>query len=301
MVAGGEESDIARDTQASSLFDCAGHAGAKAGQPPAAQGLVIPPDDGLTRRLLEEFGVPSKSLSDQVDVPLADLKAVLAADYLAAPGFPPGGLAHELSKMVEDIVRPYRQIWKCWQDRQSLHRLRRVFAWGDIVVNAQPYMRGTGLSLWGFSCEVKVRGHRKFVIFLNTAHDSGAVAAAIGHELGHYLYNSVGAAGCAEQAAMGTMFAQHLLHEQELFSDSVVALSAYSRPAVRKILGDARAGAGSPDAMFDQIHQALAAVDPHYRIDLSRGGLTAPWRIRYLTLMIHFFKLRSALFEAAGV
>jgi len=263
---------------------------------------AVPADHELMSRLLGELNLPPRLIPGEFEHPLADLQAVLDADYREAPGFPPTRLAHEMLRIVENWIKPYGNIWKCWQDRQNLHHLRRVFNWGDVVVNAQPYMQGTGLSLWGFSCEAKVQGRRKFVIFLNTAHEPGAVAATIGHELGHYVYNSIQGGGSAEPAAMGSVFTEHLSHEQELFSDAVVAMSAYSYPTIRQIVGPGEAGScGADSKFFDRMRDAFATIDPQYHIDLGRNGLTPAWRIRYMTLMIHFFKLRCALIDAAGI
>ncbi len=260
------------------------------------------PDEAIIARLLAGLNLPPRSIPGEFEHPLADLRTVISTDYREAPGFPSTELAHELLRVVENLIKPYGYIWRCWQDRQNLHQLKRVFKWGDVVVNAQPYVQNTGLSLWGFSCETKVEDRSKFVIFLNTAHEPGAVAATIGHELGHYVYNSIGAGGCGGEAAMGNIFAQHLAQEQELFSDAVVALSAYSYPDVREIVGRKGEACGRTDpGLIAQLHAAASAIDPQYRIDLSRSGLTASWRIRYLTLMIHFFKLRCALLNAAGI
>ncbi len=266
--------------------------------PPPARG-----EDELIARLLDGLNLPAAVIPGEYEDPMADLRTVLAADYREAPGFPSNSLTHELLRVVETLITPYRHIWRCWQDRQDTHQLRKVFRWGDVVVSAQPYMQDTGLSLWGFSCQAKLDTRNKFVIYLNTAHDPGAVAATIGHELGHYVYNAIGGGTCAEQAAMGNIFAQHLAQEEELFSDAVVALSAYSYPGVKQILGPGSSGRGGPaDAGFaGQMREAFSAIDPQYRIDLSRDGLTASWRIRYLTLMIHFFKLRCALADAGGI
>ena len=260
-------------------------------------------EDQLIERLLAGLDLPAAAIPADYGPPLADMRTVLAADYREAPGFPSTSMTHELLRTVENLINPYRRIWKCWQDRQNVHQLRKVFRWGDVVVNAQPYMQDTGLSLWGFSCEAKLDARNKFVIYLNTAHDPGAVAVTIGHELGHYVYNVIGAGTCAEQAAMGNIFAQHLTQEEELFSDAVVALSAYSYHDVKRLLGpgDSQRG-GTADAGFaDQIRAAFSAIDAQYWIDLSRDGLTPSWRVRYLTLMIHFFKLRCALADAAGI
>lgn len=128
------------------------------------------------------------------------------------------------------------------------------------------------------------------------------MAATIGHELGHYVYSSIGAGKCGQPAAMGSVFGQHLVEESELFSDAVVALSAYSQPTTRRILGPRGECGGSSDpGLVDRLHAACSTIDSQYRIDLRREGLTAAWRIRYLTLMIHFFKLRCALLDVAGI
>jgi hypothetical protein len=270
---------------------------------PEEGGPIDPGEDTLIERLLDGLNLPAAGAPGEYEHPMADLRTVLAADYREAPGFPSNSLTHELIRVVENLITPYRHIWKCWQDRQNVHQMSKVFRWGDVVVNAQPYMQDTGLSLWGFSCAAKLDSRKKFVIYLNTAHDPGAVAATIGHELGHYVYNAIGGGTCAEQAAMGNIFAAHLAQEEELFSDAVVALSAYSYPKVKQILGPGSSGRGGPaDAEFaSQLRAAFSAIDPQYRIDLRSDNLTASWRIRYLTLMIHFFKLRCALADAAGI
>jgi len=289
--------------------DCAGDVGAAiapAGGAPVADcaplARATEPDsqDELIARLLIDLKLPAPAVAGEFDSALNDLKTVLVADYREAPGFPPTRVAHELVRVVENWIKPYGHIWQCWQDRQDLHQLRRVFKWGDVVVNAQPYMNDTGLSLWGFSCEAKIQDRNRFVIFLNTAHDPGAIAATIRHELGHYVYGAIGVGKSAQQTAMENVFAQHLAQEEELFADAVVALSAYNYADVGQSLGDAGAGA-SPSKLRDRIYAAFAAIDPQYRIDLRRGDLAPSWRIRYLTLMIHFLKLRWALADVAGI
>ncbi len=263
---------------------------------------VVPEgDQALASRLLNELEFPSELLGDGAHLAFADLNAVLAADYREGRGFPPVELAQELGRIVDHFIRPYGQIWNCWQDRQRPEQLRRVFNWGDVVVSAEPYMQGAGRSLWGFSAETKVQGRRKTVIFLNTAHERGAVAATIGHELGHHVYNAI-LGTCADYSTIGETFTQHLSDEQELFSDAVVAMSAYSRSAIRAIIGGGLAGHDGADVnLVERFRKALATIDSHYRIDLERDNLAALWRLRYLTLMVHLFKLRCALLETAGI
>ena len=258
-------------------------------------------DAAAALRLLDELEFPSRPLEQEADAPLADLNAVLAADYRTVRGFPRIELASELKRIVDNFIMPYGQIWQCWQDRRRLERLRRVFNWGDVLVNAEPYVDGAGLSLWGFSTDAKVQGRRKFLIFVNTAHDPGAVAATIGHELGHHIYSAIPGRRAGEPAT-GSILTEHFGDEQELFSDAVVAMCAYSHTAIREIAAGASAACdGANPKMAEQIRKAFATIDPHYRIDLDRADLTAPWRIRYLTMMVHFLKLRYALLDSAGI
>jgi hypothetical protein len=246
----------------------------------------------LALQLLAELGYPWEFPEEDAHAALADLNAMLAADYRQGHGFPPVELAQELGRITDRFVKPYGQIWSCWQDRHGSEELRRVFHWGDVVVSAAPYLQGGGRALWGFSAEKKIQGRRTTVIFLNTAHEPGAVATTIGHELGHHVYQTI-LGKCGDRITIGKTFPQHLSDEHELFSDAVVALSAYSRSATRAILGD--------EDGARRLRTAIAMIDAQYRIDLESDKLSALWRLRYLTLTIHLFKLRCALFEEAGV
>ncbi|HUN98954.1 MAG TPA: hypothetical protein VMU69_22335 [Bradyrhizobium sp.] len=231
---------------------------------------------------------------------MADLNAVLEANYSEVDGFPGADLTRELFRIVHNFIAPYGAIWDSWQDRQSISHLRRIFNWGEVIVDAQPYVRGAGLGLWGFSTTTKVRGQPKRLIFLNTAHEAGAVAATIGHELGHYIFASI-VRTTADPAYMESMFVRHLQSEEELFCDAVVAMSVYSRSSIADLMRRQEASARPRVRARNQIREALELVDPKYRIDLKSPQLRSPWPIRYCTLMMHLFRLRCALFESAGV
>ena len=246
--------------------------------------------------LLENLGLSVSHSGKALD----DLHEVLEANYHEVRGFPRPELTRELQRIVHNYIAPYDVIWNSWQDRQGLSRLRRVFNWGDVMVDAQPYVRGAGLGLWGFSTNTKVRGQHKRLIFLNTAHEEGAVASTIGHELGHYIYASIGNSG-ASGGSMESMFAQHLNSEEELFCDAVVAMSAYSYRAIADLKRRHEAPGSSQVDLRTLMNEAFEIANPKYRIDLQSPGLQPPWQIRYLTLMTHFFKLRCALFDSAGV
>jgi hypothetical protein len=49
------------------------------------------------------------------------------------------------------------------------------------------------------------------------------------------------------------------------------------------------------------VKSAYDMIGRNYDLDLSKGKMAAAWRVRYLTSMAHFFKLRGALYKYAGV
>ena len=269
---------------------------------PCKSGFVAPVAshgfEDSASHVLEDLGLgPLRPNSEEA---LADLSMVLGANYPEVQGFPRPELTRELYRIVHNFIAPYGAIWNSWQDRQNLSHLRRVFNWGEVIVDAQPYVRDAGLSLWGFSTTTKVLGQPKRLIFLNTAHEAGAVAATIGHELGHYIFASIGGIASGE-AYMESMFVRHLQSEEELFCDAVVAMSVYSRRSIADLKRRHEAFASSGANVRTQVSEALEIVDSKYRIDLKSPQLKSPWPIRYCTLMVHLFRLRCALFESAGV
>jgi hypothetical protein len=273
----------------------AGRKHARPGQPDA---LTVREVDALVSRLLDEIDIPFTSVGKRVLGQLTDLKKVLASDYREAPGLPSKPLLRDLSHIVEHEIRSHADIWKHWDEPQSFNHLVRLFGPREIEVRAEPYRRGAGLSLRGFFCRTKVSNKDKFVIFLNTAHHPGAVAATFGHELGHYMYGSLAGETAPMTAFMEGTFAAHLQEEHELFADSLVALAAYSREQIRQIGRMDKIEPGNSETFFKRIQKAYEAIGERYRLDLRKDHMTAPWRVCYLTSMIHFFKLRCALLEA---
>jgi|HubBroStandDraft_1064217.scaffolds.fasta_scaffold107667_2 hypothetical protein len=223
---------------------------------------------------------------------LSELAQVLSADYRTVRGLPSAELARALVRIAKSGVDPRRKAWKKWRTVED-YRVRLDAA--EIAVHASPYTRGAGLMLWGFSCDARRGDDGAFVIFLNTAHQPGAVAATVAHELGHYIHRAIMGSDCATTAPLATDFAGHLHDPTELFADGLAALSAFGVESQR-VLGRS----GSRDAS-DEIADALAAIDSEYRIDFADPALTAAWRVRYLTATVHLYKLRRALRETAGI
>jgi hypothetical protein len=260
--------------------------------------------DHLVSRLLSEIRVPFDSINRRVLNQLADLKKILSTDYTEVPAMPSRPLLKELSRIVETDIKQHIHTYGSLADlenEQLLRHLEKIFGPRELELRAEPYRTGAGLSLRGFYCRASVGAKQKFVIFVNTAHHPGAVGATLGHELGHFIYGSLVGEKAAHTAFMEGAFANHLVEEDELFSDSLVALAAYSPEMIKKLGGVTHLKPGSSDNLFNSLKYAYQKIGTRYDLDLAKGKMAAAWRVRYLTSMAHFFKLRGALYKAAGV
>ena len=224
-----------------------------------------------------------------------ELQTVLSVDYLAARGLPSRDLTRELARVTKSALDPRRRAWKKWRTIENYRVRLNEFDGGEIAIQASPYTRGAGLMLWGFSCDARRLDDGAFVIFLNTAHQPGAVAATVAHELGHYVHRSIVGDDCSALAPLAADFAEHLDDQSELFADSLVALSAFGIEArgIERVF--------ATRGWIASIAAALEAIAPDYRIDFSDRSMSPNWRVRYLAATIHFYKLREALIEAAGI
>ncbi len=284
--------------------------------------------DHLVSRLLAEIKVPFDSLGTRVLNQHSDLKKILSADYVDVPALPSKPLLRELARIVENDIKQHmpalpsmpllRELEQIVDNDikqrtpaygglaslgspQLLGHLAKIFGPREVALRAEPYRAGAGLALRGFYCRAKLGDKNKFVIFVNTAHHPGAVAATLGHELGHYIYGSLMGEKAAHTAFMEGAIANHLLEEDELFADSLVALAAYSPELIKKIGGLSQLRSGFSEDLFNRIKSAYDLIGPRYGLDFTKGKMAAAWRVRYLTSMAHFFKLRCALYTSAGI
>jgi hypothetical protein len=256
--------------------------------------------DGLVSQLLQEIEIPYTSLSKKVTLQLADMKQVLAADYREVPGLPEPSLLRELSLIVDTEIKKNPERWKDWDQPKNFSDLTRLFGPRQIEVRAEPYRKGAGLALRGFFCRANVGDKPKFVIFLNTAHHPGAVAATFGHEIGHYVYGSlVGENDEPMTAFMEGTFGAHLHEPHELFADALVALGAYAPEQIKLILGGDRLE--SSESILKRVNKLYQSLGPRIKLDLKKQRISTSWRVSYMTSMIHFFKLRCALLDTAQV
>jgi hypothetical protein len=265
--------------------------------------LVAREVDSLVSRLLEDMELPYTSLGKKVVGNLSDLKQVLAADYREVPGMPPVPLVKELARIIHsDEIKQRIEVWNDWDNPENFSSFTKLFGPREVKVKSEPYRKGAGLSLRGFFCRTKIGGTPNFVIFLNTAHHPGAVAATFGHELGHYLYGSlVGEEDGPMTAFMEGTFGTHLDEQHVLFADALVSLAAYSTDHIKNIRAIGRPEPGCSENILKRVHKLYEAIGTRTRLDLKQERISASWRVSYLTSMIHFFKLRCALLDKAGI
>lgn len=231
---------------------------------------------------------------------LSELNDVLTTDYRTAPALPAPETARYLDGIVNATLDLRHPLWKRWQHDGNVRVRLPNFYSRDIVVRTAPYTRGAGLLLWGFSCDMRIGDRRSFIIYLNTAHQPGAITTTAAHELGHYIHRCLGSESSHAMAALSANFVTHLRDNAELFSDSVVALSAYSTEKIRQLHGWHHGSPGAANWRGELI-RAGELISSDYRIDFTRKTMSREWRVRYLAATIHFFKLRRALLETAGI
>lgn len=273
------------------------------GQPDAITAREV---DGLVSKLLGEVKIPFPSLGKRVLSHLSDLKKVLSTDYMEGAKLPDRNLLKELNRVIQkDIKAPmstWRSSgWKPWESPEILPHVAKVFGGRELELRAEPYLEGAGLALRGFFCRANVGSKSKFVIFLNTAHHPGAVVATFGHEIGHYIYGSLVGERAPMAAFLEGTFSNHLHEQDELFADSFVAFSAYSTDLIKEIGPLNKIIPGKSEELFARIRRAYGLMGTNYELDLSQKKMSNVWRVRYLTSMVHFFKLRCALLETTGL
>jgi len=276
---------------------------ALSGQPDASTVREV---DGLVSKLLTDVKIPFPSLGKRVLGHLADLKKVLATDYMVSAKLPDKHLLKELSRVVETDIKPPMQKWqpsglKPWETPELLQHLTKVFGGRELELRAEPYVEGAGLALRGFFCRANVGAKSKFVIFLNTAHHPGAVVATFGHEIGHFIYGSLVGERAPMAAFLEGTFSNHLNETDELFADSLVALSYYTKDLIKEIGSLRQIRPGNAEELLSNIRKAYGMVGSRFELDLTERKMGNVWRVRYLTSMVHFFKLRCAVLETADL
>jgi hypothetical protein len=248
----------------------------------------------LIELLLKEFRIPALTKSQQQSRYLEDLRLLLTTDYREVVSRSlKREVLGELSKVIENVIRPAVLFLRAGGVVRENHRLldplKAIFPEEELEIRAEPLTRGIGLSLRGFYCRPEIRSKGRTIIFLNTAHRPGAVAATFAHELAHYLYDRGSTVAAWEGA-----FHCHLGEPDELFADTLVSLSLYSLSVIRKIQLSHRPAVERID-FVRQVCVAYALMRFPYRIDLLDRKLKKSLRLHYLAELVHMLRLRGAV------
>ena len=256
----------------------------------------------LIELLLKEFSIPALSQSQQKSRYLEDLKYLLTTDYRDVVGrFLNRNALKELSKVSENVIRPAALFLRnrlaaagTLSEIVHLDPWKAILGPDELEIRAEPYRTGAGLSLRGFYCRAEIGDERRLLIFLNTAHCPGSVAATFAHELGHHVCGLLDR-GRPIAASEGS-FRSHLAEPDEVLADTLVSFSMYSRHLIRKIRLTPRPEVERID-FVRQLRRAYGSMPSSYRVDLLDTKLNKFRRLYYLAELVHFLRLRGAVYS----
>ncbi len=139
------------------------------------------------------------------------------------------------------------------------------------------------------------------LICVNTAHHQAAISAAFAHEMGHHLTAKMFALRGDAPRLMGyTGYAEHLDQPSELAADILVSLGIFPRDIARQWFDEPRKTRVSDGGESSGISQAVAYIANRYGFNADHR-LSAASRLQYLAGVLHYAKLRRALFREFGV
>ena len=205
-------------------------------------------------------------------------------------------------RALRAIIDEARKIWPQLNREQfrpkPLNQLAAISSDLRIHLQAAPYRGPEGMALRGFYVDKARKVLKQPLIFLNTAHHPGAVAATFVHEIGHHVTTRVtGSAGDGVQYFFNAGYRSHLGQPAELAADVVASLAAYPEPLARRMF--AAPWDWGLVARADRLpDRAFARIREHVRKLLGfdfGASLPAGQSFNYLTGMIHYAKLRWAL------
>jgi hypothetical protein len=252
-------------------------------------------------------GAPSRPIEDvfqkaiaahqpavKTDQSKGQLQALIASDYASALGrlFSRREL-HSFVKGLRLFLPRLNEEQFHWSGLKDLDR--RASALGARLV-ATPFAGDDGTGLLGFYLNSGLAD--RALIYVNSAHHPAAIGAAFFHEAGHHL-----AALLLNQRhetlnyTFRPEYERHLDEPAELIADLLVCLEAYPKPAARRIfsVGSSPDG-GLSTEVLERARQHLIGLG----FVINNQILASDGR-HYLSGMIHFLKLRAALYGRFGL
>lgn len=252
--------------------------------------------DALVEQILRRAHKVGRDKIDAWKKPRRELRQLARADYVRA-------VRRTLDyRTLRAIIREAQEIWPQLNRGQghtaTLNQLAAISSDLRIHLQAAPYLGPEGMALRGFYLDKAPETLKRPLIYLNTAHHLGAVAATFMHEIGHYVTAKVtGRAGHGVHYLFSAAHNSHLSQPAELAADVLVSLAAYPVPLARRIFASpwdwglvARADR-LPDQTFARIREHVRKL-----CGIDFGDSLPPGQsFNYLTGMIHYAKLRWAV------
>jgi len=248
----------------------------------------------LLVRVLNAFDLGEYARDGRWMAHVRDLRRIVAADYCSTVKSHRTAGMFPVRSFVSDAQREFPEF-NVQPIRFDVGLRRRISALG-INLQMQPYLRRRPLR--GFYHRDPDHGP---LIWVNLAHPPGAVAASLGHELGHWYRERL--LGCASDSTsvpfFNGNFVGHLKRPDELFADVFPVLAAYPTSIAAEIFpaggwrSVARRALRLDGATLRRLRTHLAANYGFDALPRTEGAVSR--RIYYVTSMVHFARLRWAL------
>jgi len=208
-------------------------------------------------------------------------------------------------RAIREIIAAARRIWPTLNQAQlgvapksEFDRVASGIVPRGVHFKSSPWDGPEGLALLGFYAE-KGKLHLKHpLIYVNSAHDAGAMSSALCHELGHHMTAEMfKEAPQPVHLFFDAGYAAHLDDRVELAADIIVSLAGYPEPVARKLFSTpwnwgvvARTGRLEPSMLSG----VRGHAENRFGLDLT-AKFPAGQKLNYLAGMIHYAKLRWGL------
>lgn len=250
--------------------------------------------------VLEEFSLDKLAGKRGWQRQLKELRQILAADYVAAVERLLASAEPPLQALVERARVEFPDF-----NRRPLHfgqDILEAVAAGGVLLRMEARSSSPGLR--GFY--YRATGSRP-LIWLNLAHPEGAIAASLGHELGHWYREQLLSTPPPphKRAFFNANFTDHLTSTEELFADVFPVLAAYPHPLAKVLFPRQRGWRAGAQHMLHLDRATLGRLrghlTTHYGFDTSQTGQPVPRRVYYVASMLHYARLRRALLYVASL
>ncbi|HLH75604.1 MAG TPA: hypothetical protein VKV28_02240 [Candidatus Binataceae bacterium] len=256
--------------------------------------------DRLVQEILSNIGIWGAKQLAVWSEPRKEVDRVWRIDYRAA-------LRRQLDdSLIKSFAQEMSAVLPAFNQESflpSASLFSRIAKSENFQLKSSEYRSDGGLALRGFYVDCVDTHLKKPIVFLNLAHHPVAVGTTFAHELGHHVSSELLR---PSRTALRPYFhvdcVSHLEEPCELLADIAAALCGYPHPVASMLFGSARGRHAASTKGFSRaaFQRVRAYVKKQYGFDFDQSG-TVFQSLQYLCGMIHYAKLREALFGEFGV